>query len=317
MKIVKIVSISLLIIINLGLPVSMVERKESGQTSNQSIVLGFPHYLKSERLINTTGQLRLVVIYLPEEHYSRDNLNILFKMYSKLHPNKNERMHIAVYTDEKAIDLDKESGSNYSTMTDSYDAIFIREGLGGDSENCDNEYYSYMPVLRKKGQYVTVILKGIQPFATRKVIRQRNISVNFVQAELLSYQLEGVIPSGDYYTLNIYSTRLGVENYILTIRHERTTPSPKYKIKFANENIVYAFLGWQYAVSLDKGKTWLKWDAEDNLKEWVCCNASLIQDVIINSKGNGVMTLAPFLRDTNGVPSKLRTSDFGVHWNND
>jgi hypothetical protein len=100
---------------------------------------------------------------------------------------------------------------------------------------------------------------------------------------------------------------------IMTFRHDDPVPINKDGIVFVNDDIAYVFMGWQYAVTTDRGKSWQVWSAEKDLPGWKCCNYRMIQEVRLSPDGTGTMKLNPIPNRQGEVP-ELVTKDFGRHW---
>lgn len=115
---------------------------------------------------------------------------------------------------------------------------------------------------------------------------------------------------GAYYVFEIVNdTNEKVE--IMSFRHDDPVPINKEGVVFFNEQIIYVFMGWKYAVSQDSGKNWFIWDAEKELAGWKCCNYFLIRDIKLNKDGTGKM----FLNDAqNNISTVLVTKDYGHKW---
>lgn len=124
----------------------------------------------------------------------------------------------------------------------------------------------------------------------------------------------GGFVGGGYYVFE--SAQLGSDNWgkIMTFRHDDPVPIPREQVRFVNDRIAYAFMGWMYAVTTDAGTGWSVWNAEADLPKWQCCNYALIQNVSVESDGTGLMTLNPIPQRPGEVPELLST-DYGKHWN--
>jgi hypothetical protein len=118
---------------------------------------------------------------------------------------------------------------------------------------------------------------------------------------------------GAYYVFR--SAPSGSNNWrnIMTFRHDDPNLIPRDQIRFVNDRVAFAFIGWMYAVTADGGVTWSVWEAGRDLPDWLCCNYRLINDVQLNADGTGTMTLQP-IQDRQGEVPQLRTKDFGRHW---
>lgn len=100
---------------------------------------------------------------------------------------------------------------------------------------------------------------------------------------------------------------------IMVFRHDDPVPIPQEQIRFVDDQIGYAYIGWMYAVTTDGGKTWNVWNAMSDLPNWQCCNYKLIQEVSLNPNGTGSMILRTIPGRSGEVPL-LRTKDYGRHW---
>ena len=119
--------------------------------------------------------------------------------------------------------------------------------------------------------------------------------------------------AGAYYVFRSAPVGSDAWHDIMTFRHDDPNPIPRDQVRFLNERVAFVFMGWMYAVTVDRGATWSVWDARTNLPNWQCCNYRLITDVQLNADGIGTMTLHP-IQDRRGEVPQLRTRDFGRHW---
>jgi hypothetical protein len=133
------------------------------------------------------------------------------------------------------------------------------------------------------------------------------------RVRITAYDEEGGYPSGAYYVFQ--STLLDSNDWheFLIFRHDDQVKIPHENVRFPSDSVGYVFLGWNYAVTTDGGRTWHVWDAQKDLDNWTCCNYGLIKDVHLTQSGSGVMILDPISRGEGGV-SLLYTADFGQHW---
>src|SRR5215475_10778411 len=101
----------------------------------------------------------------------------------------------------------------------------------------------------------------------------------------------GGFVAGAYYVFQ--SAPMGSDQWrdVMIFRHDDPDPIPRDQIRFLNENIGYAFMGWMYAVTTDQGASWSVWDALRDLPKWQCCNYRLVGDVKLEMNGTGVMKL--------------------------
>jgi len=166
------------------------------------------------------------------------------------------------------------------------------------------------------GGIVTLVLIMVlnPPSMGTKVIEE--FSKTFVSCSLRVrvYKELGAFPvlPGCYY---VFEVRLKEEERwrrIMVFRHDDHIPIPKGQIRTIGK-VIYFFIGWMFAVSLDGGRSWhvknmleelakLGYDEQQNYK--------LIKNVVISSSGTGKMILSPIRR----VPDVLVTRDFGISW---
>jgi hypothetical protein len=124
----------------------------------------------------------------------------------------------------------------------------------------------------------------------------------------------GGFNAGAYFIFQSASKDQGNWLRIMVFRHDDPEePIPQGQVRFVDERIGYVYMGWMYAVTTDRGKTWSVWNAENDLPNWQCCNYNLIQDVSLNPNGMGNMILRPIPGRSGEVPM-LRTKDYGRHW---
>lgn len=286
-------------------------------TSNQ---LGFPYALKDEvRTDKVGGELWTARVFVPRNHYSKENLDRLFLFFSASHPNKEERMTVMVYTEVNKLterELEGEPPKNsvrenglsapYSAL---YDAIFFRRGEGAMTGAGENAWYIYRPDLNESGKTTTVVLRGKDPSAQKDVLAVFESTDKSVKYRIISYELENVEPRGIYHTLQ-GPEGSGLWRSVMTIQENDRATIPSDNFAVLSNQVAYGFLGWKYAVTLDKGNTWLVWDAETELPNWKCCNPKLIESVKVSSDGTGTLTLDQI----SAGRRELYTKDFGKHW---
>lgn len=99
----------------------------------------------------------------------------------------------------------------------------------------------------------------------------------------------------------------------MTFRHDDPVAIPRDQIRFLSDQVAYAFMGWMYAVTTDRGRTWSVWNAERDIPDWRCCNYKYLHQVDIDQNGAGVMTLDP-IDEHGGTMLRLHTQDYGRHW---
>lgn len=127
-------------------------------------------------------------------------------------------------------------------------------------------------------------------------------------------EVGGFMPAlgGAYYVFR--SAPAGSDSWrdFMRFRHDDPNPIPRDQVRFLNERVAFAFIGWMYAVTTDGGVTWSVWSADRDLPKWRCCNYRLVKDVKLESDGTGKMTLN-VIPDRGETPV-LHTKDFGRHW---
>ena len=126
-------------------------------------------------------------------------------------------------------------------------------------------------------------------------------------------EVGGFGPAGAYYVFRSAPVGSDAWHDIMTFRHDDPNPIARDQVRFVNDQVGFVFMGWMYAVSTDGGASWSVWDSARELPKWQCCNYQLIQNVNIESDGTGTMSLH-VIPDHGDVP-RLRTKDFGHHWN--
>ena len=100
---------------------------------------------------------------------------------------------------------------------------------------------------------------------------------------------------------------------VMKFPHDDPVPIPRDQVRSVNDQVGYVFMGWMYAVTIDRGATWSVWNAEKDLPGWRCCNYRLIQEISIEPDGNGSMKLRPIPGRPGELP-ELRTRDYGKQW---
>lgn len=145
--------------------------------TKQANELGFPFDLVSEHRDDTFGTLWQGKVFLPIEHYSKENLISLFQWYAKRHPDKKERLDLMVYTSKENL-LQSEmkepegipekltSKPSVPSHSSLYDAVFYRQGDGAASNGGENEFFIYNLDPRNPIKKKRVVLKGKDPYAT-------------------------------------------------------------------------------------------------------------------------------------------------------
>jgi len=300
--------------------------------------LGFPFELHENKSNNPPAWQAEVI--LDSKYYNKDNLDKLFTWYAfKKHPDRNEMLAIAVYTDPEQFKLYHENADDDMTEYGSrphklkyrsppWDAYCTRKGEDLAAEGGDNLVYTYAPDLSIPSKTRRVVLRGRDYNADKKIIESWEAANANFKVSVESYELSpDVEPSGIYYTFS-YAIRTSkaqrstdisdVMNYskpraILTICQDKALPIPREQVNLISDNIGYAWMGWIYTVTTDGGRTWHQWDAETALPDWQCCDPGLIRDVNISFDGSGLMMLKSERLQPERVIT-LYTKDYGQHW---
>lgn len=154
--------------------------QENNQKTDQEQV-GFEFDVKMEsKTQGATAAHWKIIIILPKESYSRENLERLFRFYSLKYSNKKEWLQVIVYTDIKnLVDpetpgyipshprdeevLPERTPSGTERRFASFDAIFWRQSdIPNQGE--ENEWYTYSPNLDKPNELKTIVMKGRDPY---------------------------------------------------------------------------------------------------------------------------------------------------------
>ncbi len=284
--------------------------------------IGFPFELREVK--SPDPPTWHAVIVLSSHYYSKENLDRLFLWYSKKHPNKEEALAIAVYTDQDRLrsylaDPDDDVSRNDRMPRPkrdgaAWDAHCWRGGDGLAPGAGNNLLYTYSPNLNSRLRTKRVILRGQDYASARKITETWEAKNNAFKIHVDAYDLlMDTEPTSKYYTFSAVRSGSDELKAILTIRQDQATPIPRNQVVLLNDQIGYVFMGWLYAVTTDGAKTWRKWDAEMELPNWQCCDSGLIQNVQIRLDGFGVMTLKLPPQRSEGILT-LRTNDYGQHW---
>jgi len=285
--------------------------------------LGFPFELNEQR--SSSPPTWHAHVLLEPKYYSRPNLDSLFLWYAKKHPDKNEAISIAVYTDPEQLRLYMENADddsiNYGDRTRElkyrsppWDAKCWRQGDGLAPSGGHNLWYSYRPDLNIANLQKEIVLRGRDYFADKKITETFEIANDNLKINVIAYDLlMDAEPSSKYYTFSSLQGDEGDLKAVFTVRLDQPVSIPRGQVRIVNDEVALVFMGWMYAVTIDGGKSWNIWDGESELGDWQCCDPTLIQDVKISSDGIGIMTLKLSIQQY----LTLHTNDYGVHWNRD
>jgi hypothetical protein len=79
-----------------------------------------------------------------------------------------------------------------------------------------------------------------------------------------------------------------------------------------NDQVGYVFMVYEYAVTVDGGRSWSTWYAVKDLPDWRHSRPA-IQEVTVEQNGSGSMKLSLVASPSEGTVL-LQTTDFGQHW---
>jgi hypothetical protein len=137
---------------------------------------------------------------------------------------------------------------------------------------------------------------------------------NAFKVRITAYaEKNGGFVAGAYYVFQSAQSGANAWHEIMTFRHDDPVRIPREQVRFVQDKIGYAFMGWMYAVTTDEGRTWIVWDATKDLPNWTYRNYGLIRDMSIRLDGSGTMTLDP-IPARQGEAPMLCTKDYGRHW---
>ena len=160
------------------------------------------------------------------------------------------------------------------------------------------------------------LLLWILPFffagPSGRILETREFRSGEHRVVVTAYAEKNSFVPGAYYVFEAVDDS-GNKREIMTFRHDDPVPISKSGVVFLNNDIIYVFMGWMYAVTTDGGLSWQVWSADKDLPGWECCNYELIQNVRIAPDGTGRMMLKPIPRRRGEVP-ELHTRDYGRHW---
>lgn len=121
----------------------------------------------------------------------------------------------------------------------------------------------------------------------------------------------GFVP-GAYYVFQSADSNSDQWRELMTFRHDDPIDIRKNQVRFVNDQIGFAFMGWMYAVTTDSGKSWSIWDGCKKLPNNRRCTYEIIRDIEILPNGTGKMTINPTPKES-PLP-ELYTEDFGRNW---
>jgi hypothetical protein len=293
--------VPLLLIVLVGLMAALKHEQASQEDVKD---LGFPFRIVSEELRLPGAPIWVASITIPTAHYSRENLDRLFRFYSERHPDLRERILLRVATG--SLDVAGEVRPNLEGDPTRWDAIFNRDLFGRD------EWYSYKPNLDRPDQTGVEIIKGTLIHRPKRIVQTWKTSKAGIKLHVIAYYLDGVVPEGVYYTFQSPEIDSSDWRSIMTFRQDERIPIPSDSIIFVNNTTVYMTMGSMYAVTTDNGTTWSVWDSERDVEPSRWKDRCVISHVEIHPNGAGTMIISP--RTRSAETSRLRTADFGRHW---
>jgi hypothetical protein len=275
--------------------------------------LGFPIEFRGEGKLDYLNEWRGTV-YLDKKYFTEKNVGAILRWYCKKHLNKKESLDLTIVDnldilnfkilypehEEKGFNKLREYSLAYCTR-DSRDSYFA------DNEVC------YIR-LKREGQEKEskTVLRGSDGDNNPK-LEEWN-SGKKIDVKCWSFTDKTVKPDGVYYSFGIKDKEIKDWVSLITVLYDSKIKLPYRNVTYVNDQIVYMYLGWMFVVTTDGGVTWSKWNAEDSLPTWICCDSNFINDVKINKDGTGVMKLKKKSDATNQFPSKLNTKDYGITW---
>lgn len=160
------------------------------------------------------------------------------------------------------------------------------------------------------------IIWGLYTFSSDrgKVIDRWEVSNAEFKVCVTAYRERALFTPGAFYVFQSALKDSVDLHEIMTVRTDEAIAIQRQNIRFINNQIGYFFMSRYYAVTTDSGRTWSIWDAENNLAYRQHNLWPSIKEVHIQSDGSGKMTLPPLVDQGAAVP-RLRTNDYGRHWN--
>jgi len=124
--------------------------------------------------------------------------------------------------------------------------------------------------------------------------------------------------AGANYLISSRQGPTGEWKKIAVVHHDDPLEIPKDSIVVLNENVAYAFLFWEYVVTVDGGESWRTFDVNKRVADLEPSqgeygNYAAFQNVEIKDDGRGKMYLERARLD-NGAVTLLTTNDFGQTW---
>jgi hypothetical protein len=324
-SITKSVYLPLVITISAITMLAVMADRETDPYTRQKLP-SIPFDIKEEKRMEGGGDtIWNVSIVMPKEYFSKETLDQLFCSFSKKYPNREEKLHIKVYTSlnnwqqEHEVEFPDDFGLPATILPRDpashrvlYDAVFYRQGNGAMASGGDNEWYIYKPDLDNPDKTQVVILKGTLRSRPKKSIESWETEHGVLKIRVIAYELPDASPKGIYYTFQYSKGEETSWFDIMTVRKNDLVSIRAEQMQFVNEDVVFVFMDWMYGGTTDGGSTWFIWDTERGLLTQECRENWMISEVHISADGNGIMKI----RSTSGqgTVQELYTKDYGRHW---
>jgi hypothetical protein len=131
-----------------------------------------------------------------------------------------------------------------------------------------------------------------------------------LRVQVLAYSEEGVM--GGTRLFFMASTDGGRRwNQAMHFRFDDPIAPPCQNSGQLDGQTAWLWMGWQYAITQDGGRTWDLWELDETWANWKCCDYGPIKDIRFRDNLHGEMTLSP--RRGSEAPL-LETRDGGLTW---
>ncbi len=292
---------------------------QSGNLTKVASKLDFPFKVLDDW---DWDNFRRFYILLSKEHYSRENLEKLFKAYSLRYPPDllgDKKLEILVYVNippnEKPRDCNRpmDPPGYYASCLYIGVADYQRGDSGYFGRSGDDELFFYKPDPVNSEESKTVILHGGMPSFSGRILDEWETSNGSMKIEARAYELPDAEVKRTYYSFTSVEVSTGNTRYdFIKIRLDGASSIPRKQVRFVNEKTAYIFIGWKYAVTTDGGKTWSSWNAEKTLPDWENDKPQFIREVEIAPDGTGRMLIKPSSQLQNA--KTFQTKDYGKTW---
>lgn len=131
--------------------------------------LGLPVDIEDQQTFLGLGKTTwwMVTLILPNEHYSKDNLERIFRYYSEKYPNKKDILRVSVFADEETYKRSQESwGPHRKNALTEEELRSLPPKQRKSTPHatyerlCYNEFYYYSLDLEDPDKSETIALKG-------------------------------------------------------------------------------------------------------------------------------------------------------------